>query len=153
MMMDDLDDYDKNCERIRAENRVLLDEFENWLRDVKGLRGEKTITTHVDNVDFYINTCLLYSHPEEAKEGVGGIGFFLGYWFIKKALWSSEESIKSNATSLKKFYTFMHERGDVKEEDLDQLKVSIKEEMPEWIATMQRYDDPEITDMEEVWRI
>lgn len=143
-----MDDY---CERIRTENQELLDEFENWLREAKGLKGEKTIRTHIDNVDFYINTCLLYEEPQEVKEGVSGISYFLGYWFIRKALWSSKESIKSNATSLKKFYTFLYERGDVKEEALEQLKVSIKEEMPEWIATVQRYDDPEITDMEEVW--
>lgn len=35
--------------------------------------------------------------------------------------------------------------------DLDELKERIKDEMPEWIATMKRYDDPSITDMEEVW--
>ncbi len=31
---------------------------------------------------------------------------FLGYWFIKKAMWSSPVQIKSNAASLKKFFTF-----------------------------------------------
>jgi hypothetical protein len=36
---------------------------------------------------------------------------FLGYWFIKKAMWAKQSAIKSNAASLKKFYTFMHEKG------------------------------------------
>ena len=39
----------------------------------------------------------------------------------------------------------------IEKEDLDNLKVTIKEEMPEWIATMKRYDDQSITDMAEVW--
>jgi hypothetical protein len=39
----------------------------------------------------------------------------------------------------------------VDKEDLDSLKKTIKEEMPEWLATVGRYDDPSITDMEEIW--
>ena len=31
---------------------------------------------------------------------------FLGFWFIRKAMWASQSSIKGNATSLKKLYTF-----------------------------------------------
>jgi hypothetical protein len=69
---------------------------------------------------------------------------FLGYWFIRKAMWSSASSIKSNAASLKKFYTFLHERGLVSQDDLDSLKETVKEEMPEWLATLARYDDPSI---------
>lgn len=76
---------------------------------------------------------------------------FLGYWFIKKAMWSSPAQIKSNAASLKKFYTFLFEKGQIDKEDLDDLKERIKEDMPEWIATMTRYEDPSITDMGEVW--
>jgi hypothetical protein len=30
----------------------------------------------------------------------------------------------------------------------DSLKETIKEEMPDWLATVARYDDPSITDME-----
>jgi hypothetical protein len=147
--MDDYAQYEKDCERIRTENQELLDEFENWLQEAK--LTEKTIRNHVNNVDFYINTFLLYEDAEEAKEGAYRIGFFLGYWFIKKAMWASKASIKSNAASLKKFYTFLYKRGDVEKEALDRLQARIKEEMPEWIATLQRYDDPSITDMGEVW--
>ena len=66
-------------------------------------------------------------------------------------MWASASSIKSNPASLKKFYTFLHERGLVDKDDLDYLKESIKEEMPEWLATLERYDDPSIDDMGEVW--
>ena len=66
-------------------------------------------------------------------------------------MWSNQAQIKSNAASLKKFYTFMNEQGLVSDEDLDAMKAEIKEEMPEWLATMERYDDPNIDDMDEVW--
>jgi hypothetical protein len=35
--------------------------------------------------------------------------------------------------------------------DLKEMNKTIKEEMPDWVATMDRYDDPEVTDMAEVW--
>ena len=76
---------------------------------------------------------------------------FLGYWFIRKAMWASQSSIKENASSLKKFYQCMLEKGFIEQQDLDELKLTIKEEMPEWLATVRRYDDPDIEDMEEVW--
>jgi len=37
------------------------------------------------------------------------------------------------------------------EEDLDDLKTEIKEEMPEYPATLARYDDPDIDDSAEIW--
>jgi len=98
-----------------------------------------------------INEYLLYEDATAPEDGTYDIGMFIGYWFIKKAMWASESSIRSNAASLKKFYTFLQERGIVNKEDLEFIKETIKEEMPEWIATLSRYDDPSITDMGEVW--
>ena len=34
---------------------------------------------------------------------------------------------------------------------LNQMQKTIKEEMPEWLSTIKRYDDQSITDMAEVW--
>ena len=152
-MTDDYEEYERECQRIRAENQQLLSEFAQWLEDAN--LKESTIRKHRDNIELYINDYLLYEDAVEAKDGVGGgeIDMFLGYWFIKKALWASPAYIKSNASSLKKFYTFMHPKGLVEKEELEELKETIKEEMPGWLATMQRYDDPTIQDMGEVWGI
>ena len=70
----------------------------------------------------------------------------MGFWFIKKAMWASKPSIKSNATSIKKFYEFMLEKGNIDKEDYIDLKEEIKNKMQEWLDTMDRYDDPEIED-------
>ncbi len=145
----DYEKYKRECKRIRKENEKLISEFGKWLSD-KNL-SSKTVEKHTTNVAFYINEFLLYEDAVEAKDGVDRIGMFLGYWFIRKAMWASKTSIKENATSLKKFYQFMCEQGKISEEDFSILKESIKEEMPEWLATMSRYDDPNIDDMEEVW--
>jgi len=147
--MDSYEQYEQDCERIREENEQLLDDFEKWLSDKK--LSPKTVANHRNNVDFYINTFLLHEEATDASDGVYEIDLFLGFWFIKKAMWASKSSIKSNATSIKKFYEFMLEKGKIDEEDYIELKEVIKNKMQEWLDTMDRYDDPEIDDMEEVW--
>ena len=147
--MDSYEQYEKDCERIRKDNEKILSEFEKWLSD-KDL-SKKTIANHCNNVDFYINEVLLYEEAIEASDGIYEIGYFLGFWFIKKAMWASKSTIKGNATSIKKFYEFMLDKGKIDKEDYIELKEVIKNNMQEWLDTMDRYDDPEIEDMEEVW--
>ncbi|MGB5065084.1 MAG: recombinase [Candidatus Competibacter sp.] len=144
--MDDYEKYENACKKIRKFNKKLLGEFELSLKS-SGL-SQNTINNHVSNIDFYVNEYLLYEDAIEAKDGVDAIDMFLGYWFIKKAMWASQSSIKCNATSLKKFYTFLYEKGVIEKEDLNNLKETIKEGMPEWLATLDRYDDPSV---EDVW--
>jgi len=146
----DYEKYEKACKRIRKENKKLIFGFKTWL-SAKSL-SQKTIEKHTSNVDFYINEFLLYEDAIEAKDGVIEIGSFLGYWFIKKALWANKSTIKENAASLKKFYQYLLEDGKVPEKAFSSMKESIKENMPEWLATVDRYDDPDIEDMQDVWR-
>jgi intergrase/recombinase len=147
--MTDYEKYEADCQRIRKANQKLLTDFESWLKS-SGL-SEKTIRNHLSNIDFYINEYLLYEDAVEAKEGVYTVSTFLGYWFIKKAMWASKSSIKANATSLKKFYSFLLEKGLIEPDDLKELKETIKEEMSEWLSTLERYDDPSIDDLGDVW--
>ena len=147
--MNDYEEYERQCDLIREENVALLDAFESWILD-NGLSAS-TARKHKENIDFYINEFLLYDEPKRAIEGVDQIGLFLGYWFIRKAMWANETSIRSNAASLKKFYDFLKERGEVKSEAVKDMKARIKEDLPEWIATVKRYDDPSIG-VEDVWQ-
>lgn len=144
--MDDFEKYEKDCQKIRKANDGLLNEFEVWLKS-SGI-SKKTTNQHLSNIDFYINEFLLYKDATESKDGAIEVGMFLGYWFIRKASWASQRSIKMNTTSLKKFYAFMHEKNLIDLESLVDLKQTIKDDMPEWLATLRRYDDPAI---EDVW--
>ena len=137
--MDDYKKYESDCERIRRENSEILKQFAIWLQDK--LLSESTIKKHVNNIDFYANEFLLYEEAIDVKDGASQIGTFLGYWFIRKAMWSSVSQIKSNAASFKKFYTFMCEKGYIKQEQLEDMNDIIKEEMPEWIESMKKYDE------------
>jgi len=141
-------DYERQSQAVRNENTAVLDAFQLWLHE-KNL-SESTVIKHRDNIDFYINEFLLYEEPKRPEEGVDEIRMFLGYWFIRKAMWANETSIRSNAASLKKFYDFMAERGEVTQDAVKEMKETIKEELPDWIETVRRYDDPSL-DPEDVW--
>jgi site-specific recombinase XerD len=145
----DYEKYEKECDRIRQDNIQLLEKFDAWLEE-KGL-ADDTIQKHVSNIEFYINYFLLYEEAIEAKDGALKIGIFLGYWFIRKAMWSSVQHIKNNAASLKKFYKFMLEKGQIEQEDLDDLHEIIKEEMPDWIDAMREFDNLGEQAMENFW--
>lgn len=146
--MDEYEIYESECKKIRKENRKLLKGFRQYLASRK--LSKKTIDKHVSNIEFYINEFLLYEEPLKANEGVNRLDYFLGYWFIRKAMWASVSSIKENITSLKHFYTFMYEIGEIDKEELVEMKEEIKESKDEWLETIRRYDDPN-TDMEDVW--
>ena len=147
--MKDIEEYEKRREIIRVNNKKLLQEFEAWLKK-QGL-SQRTIDKHSGNVDFFVNHYLLYSEEINPEDGFDLIGDFLGYWYIKKAMWANASNIKENATSLKKFYAFMLENGKIEQQDFDALKEEIKNELPEWVATVKRYDDPSL-DIEDVWK-
>ena len=146
---DEYQKYEQACKQIKKDNEKLLEQFDQWLSG-KGL-AEKTVRRHVGNAEFYINSFLLYEDAIAAKEGASQVSMFLGYWFIRKAMWASPNAIRENAASLKKFYTFMQEQGKVSAEALQDLKETVKEEMPGWVERLERYDDPDITDPEEIW--
>lgn len=147
--MSEYEEYESKCILIREENQRLLDHFESWMLSA-GLK-KATAQKHRQNIDFYINEFLLYESPMRASEGACEVGMFLGYWFIRKAMWANETSIKANATSLKRFYDFMNMRGEVDLEAVKDMKQRIKEDLPEWIATLRRYDDPSL-ETEDVWQ-
>jgi hypothetical protein len=39
----------------------------------------------------------------------------------------------------------------IDKDDLRELKETIKEEMSEWLETLERYDDPLTEDMSDIW--
>ena len=85
--MDDYEKYEDDCKMIREANKLLLSDFEAWL--ISSGLSQKTIDNHLSNIDFYVNEYLLYEDATEVKDGVDAVGMFLGYWFIKKAMWAS----------------------------------------------------------------
>ena len=139
---DDGYDYDKAVEARCAENEKYLDEFEEWLM-ASGLK-EATINRHLDNVYFFLNTYLVRDPELTMEDGCGRMDDFLGFFFIRKCMWSTPTTIKQNAASFKKFYKCMVEKGHVNPKSYAVLLEDIKQGMPDWIADCEAFNDPNI---------
>ena len=137
----DYEEYEKACDAIRRENTNLLEVFENHLAN-NGL-SQKTINRHIGNVDFYINDYLLYDDVRTMEDGVSRVDDFLGYFFIRKCMWSTPGTIKSTAASIKKFYKCMVDNGRIPKDDYDYLCRVIKDNMSEWQSACEQYNDPD----------
>ena len=135
----DYDQYEARVKEIEETNNGHLSTFKIWLK-AKGL-ADKTINSHINNVDFYINQYLNYYDAQEVQAGCYCISGFLGDFFIRKAMWSSCPQIKSNAASIKKFFACMLENGVVGKDDYDNLCEDIKEDMDEWLEDMRSYEE------------
>ncbi len=129
-------EVDALMHKMNIQNEKILEDFKLHLKE-SGL-APKTIDRHVGNIEFYINTYLLYYDIEGPHQGHYRLDDFLGNFFPAKAMWSSPATVKENITSLKKFYKYLHELSLVSDEDLASMHTVIKEEKENWISL---YDD------------
>lgn len=134
------------CEQIHRENEQLLERFIALMRQRR--RASTTINAHYRNIDFFINEYLAHGRGLRAAEGVDEIDEYFGDWFIRKAMWSTPDTIKKTANSLFQFYTFLAALEMITVLQLAELKVLIMREMPNWQARCERYNNTDDDD----WR-
>ncbi len=141
--------HQQKCNEIRAENSVLLKEFAAWMRHQD--LAEDTVGMHLRNTAFYVQTYLLYEQPLRPQEGCFGLDMYLGSWFIRKGPIATPGTVKTNGTSLIKFYSFLVEKGMVTQQQIDAMRKAIKTDMKHWQERARRYNDPEMTDPRKIW--
>lgn len=134
------EEYEKLCKIQQEKNEKYLEIFEDELIEA-GL-SPKTIKKHLNNIDFYINEYLLKEQPLDMQEGCGlKIDDFLGYFFIHKCMWSTTETIKTTAASLKKFYKCMEANNYVSKDKYKIFKNIIKENMEIWQQNCDEFNN------------
>lgn len=139
-----------DIKKIRRENKELLQQFKEWLRQKKV--SENLISIHVQNCDSFLNEFLAGSDVIPAKEGFRDVSMFLVNWFIKKANWSSPEVIKSSAVSLVEFYTFLYEREDIEKDDFETFTLIIENEKSKCMVNMRWYTAQEADEKWFIWK-
>ncbi len=137
--MNNYKDWDKEVEKNQKRNEKFINEFEDWLKEKKLVA--KTIRKHVNNASLYINDYLNYYEINKMEDGVHYIHGFLDGWFIEKCLWSSKNSLKETAASIKKFYECMSDKSYVKQEDYKELCREIRDNMDEYLEQMDAFDN------------
>ena len=138
-------DLEKKIEENKKRNKKFMKEFEEYLKE-KNLK-DKTIKKHLSNVDLFINDYLNYYDIETPEEGINSVYSFLSGWFIEKCMWATVYTTKETAASIKKFYAYMSEKGDVKKEDYKELCEELKDSMDEILEYLDAFDNGTYYDM------
>lgn len=97
--------------------------------------------------DLFINDYLNYYDIETPEEGINSVYSFLSGWFIEKCMWATVYTTKETATSIKKFYAYMSEKGYVKKEDYKELCEELKDSMDEILEYLDAFDNGTYYDM------
>jgi len=124
--MNEANTYNARVRAIRVYNQPLLEDFRSWLEQ-SGL-VEKTVKTHVDNINFFTNYLVYYEPLKKLDEADSGdVRMFLADWFPRKAMWASITSVKSNIASFKKFFQWMGETGRVSPDTVVDVLTTLKD--------------------------
>ena len=143
---DDEYDFDEEPEETieaRKENKQYMDLF---LKDLQaaGLT-QKTIDTHMENVDFYLTDYLPYTDedPADMKSGAETYNLrdFFGYFYIHKCMWSTPSNLKTTGASIKKFYKCMADHGKISMDKYKNLCKLFKDEMVDWQEECRRFNE------------
>lgn len=137
-------DYDKFVKENEIKNEVYLKNFKSYLMYQR--LSMKTIDKHVSNMDFYLNDFLTRYEMQSPEDGITRISEFLGYFFIRKCMWSSVSKIKEYITSLKKFYLQLCELDLVTNEQYNEMLYVIKVCKDDWINEYYDYYQEEYDD-------
>ena len=129
-----LSEIDVELRENKEKNEGYLEIFAKWLEN-KGL-AEKTINKHISNMNFYLNCFLTYYDTIPMEKGWLEVDNFLGDWYIQKSLIVSRKDLKATATSIKRFYECMSEKGYIKNEQYKDMCKGIKDNMDEYLENI-----------------
>ena len=133
-------DYDKQVAEIKAYNQPILQSFRDSLAS-SGL-AEKTIRSHVENIDFFVEYQVSYDPLERLDEADGGdVRMFLMDWFPRKAMWASLSSVKSYLASFKKFFKWMGDTDRISLDTVAEVLAILKEDREDFLAAVSDYED------------
>lgn len=124
----DVKDYDKEFQRVEENNKKLLSLFKDSLNGL----SEKTIQLHLSNASLFLNEYFYREGLEDPQEGSSYIGLFFDF-FIRKCLWSTPNTVKQLASSIKKFYKCMYQNNVVDINALEDVLLSIKDGLEDWM--------------------
>lgn len=140
--MTNYENYELKCKIITENNNHYIQQFKEYLT-LQGL-SKKTICRHCNNVEFYLNTFSLREDANDYNFGCTSYALndFFGYFFIRKCMWSTPNTIKSTAASFKKFYAFMLSKKYITKEQYEELTSTIKDNMFFWQEECEDFNNP-----------
>lgn len=113
-------------EKLEKETEKLVKSFYNYLKREKGL-SEETASGHAHQISFFALHYLIGYEGKSLLEVTSiDIKDYLGNWYIRKVWGIGRSDARSILIAFKKFYKFLHERGNVEEEQLRDILAECK---------------------------
>lgn len=135
------DDAADRTDEMRRRNDGYLREYENWLFEVGHVRID--VAQRVTDVSTFLNFFCVEHEGIEMREGAGEVGRYLGNLFIRRVMWSTPDTIRTTAGSIKEFYRCMHAYGHVEKHEVDFVLREIKDNIDGWCLRCEQYNDPD----------
>ena len=107
-----------------AEAEALVTSFYKYLTVEKGL-NKNTASNHAGEIDLFATYLEGYALGTLMEVTGADIEEYLGCWYIRKVA-SSRSDLRQVPVSFKKFYKFLHERGYLGEEELEDILGAFK---------------------------
>jgi site-specific recombinase XerD len=136
--MTNANDYDENVKRIRKHNEPILAGFNSLL--MHSALSTKTIKGHIQNIEFFAEY-LIYYEPLKTLDQTesSDVVSFLDDWFLRKAMWSSVESVKAYFATFKKFFSWMRDVHYMSENAVILILEDLKEGREDIMDTARLY--------------
>jgi len=138
-------DWEAQAEAARERNADLLGTFEAWLAD-SGLSAQ-TVRRHLDHVALFADAYMAgeggsveVPRPADQADEMD-VDEFLTDWFVREPARVSEGAVKAHMASLKKFYTWLKETGQVEAEDADAVLEMLREDRDYYIQLARDFED------------
>ena len=106
---------------LEKEVEKFVESFYNYLKQEKQL-SEETASAHAHQIRFFALHYLIGYEEKSLLEVTGSdIEDYLGNWYIRKVFGSGRSDVRSILVAFKKFYKFLHERGNLEKEELKDI--------------------------------
>ncbi len=140
--------------REEEETEKLVEAFYNYQKQEKGLSVE-TASAHAHHIRFFALHYLIGCEEKNLLEVTDrDIDDYLGNWYIRKVWGGGKSEVRPILIAFKKFYKFLHERGSVDKDQLDDILSACKNPQI-YIRRFESYDelDPDSETWDEDFRI
>lgn len=137
---EEYDADERKQRKLSKENTQCLNLYWEYLNGL----SLKVKCKHYQNIECFLNIYLLDYELLSVRQGTKKLDYYLGNYFIRKFLWSTPNTIKASAVSIKKFYECMLAHGKIKEKEYNFLCETIKNNLTKWQDTCARYNDPSV---------
>jgi site-specific recombinase XerD len=135
-----MSDDNKVQAAISKKNILLIEQFKEYL--VRTGLSESTINNHIGNIEFFSEYLTYYDPPTILTNADSSdINGFLGDWFVRKAMWSSPSSVRSNISTFKKLFKWFVIEGQYSNENYKDILDTIKTEKDCWLENSEIDED------------